>query len=106
MVLPQRLTKTQSFLAVAAVVLLLGITSIWFIPALFPTETPSTGLSQDLPVNPSNININFKLDVLSDPRFQALAPVSQEIVPKNLGRTNPFAPVEPTVGTLQTNVGF
>ena len=97
MVLPQRLTKTQSFLAVAVVVLLLGITSIWFIPALFPAEIPTTGSPQDLPVNPSSVNINFKLDVLSDPRFQALAPVSQEIVPKNLGRANPFAPLEPVI---------
>lgn len=103
MVLPQRLTKTQSFLAVAAVVLVLGIISIWFIPALFPTEIPATGSPQDLPVNPTSININFKLDILSDPRFQALAPVSQEIVPKNLGRANPFAPVEqqPTEDTTR-----
>ncbi|MDE1919427.1 MAG: hypothetical protein KGH56_01880 [Patescibacteria group bacterium] len=56
-----------------------------------PAETRFQSLIRQLP-------IAFKVDIFSDPRFNALVDITTQVSPESAGRLDPFAPIQSTGG--------
>lgn len=106
LVLPEKLTRTETIIVSLVLVGILAVVVIFVVPWVFPSVThtePEVGSAVIDVERQKPIKAKFDLGLFTDPRWKNLKRVSGEVGTGELGRPNPFAPVVPVEPTTESD---